>query len=357
MATKQFKGIIEFVLKDKLGRVIKQWSEPNIVKIFAKEILSHRLAHSRVWDPTGGSGSGTWVDSGIDPNNEFSAKYVLLGASYDADGVPLDTNDIRYYTIDPITGKPVPIRLDVGADYDGELINSIPLADPTRPLKRVENIAFETTYQPSGTPFLQPEVRALNNIVLLETTVTTSEYNGFGVAGSSGSSGSSPGSDYFTITEVALAAGPEMTTLPKCEIKPRQLFLQGVGGAYDGASIPAVASGGDTITISDPTDATIIKEGDQVKIVAAGGSADDGFGSEAPILNQIDPYYLVVSKQDSGSDVQLDRVPVNSSNVPITGAIGVLRNTLRIFSHRILTVPVKKTSDVELLIRWRIIFS
>ena len=348
---KQYRGIIEFEMRDRQGRLIRRWSEPNIVKIFAKEILSHRLPHAKVWDPNAGTGSGAWVAADVDPTGEFAAKYILLGASFDADGTPLDTNDTRFYVPDPVTGSPTPIRLDVGAENEGDLINPIPLSDPSRPLKKVENIGFESSYQPSSVPLLQSDVRAMNNIVLLETTLRTDEYNGFGI-GSSG--GSTPGSDYFTITEVALAGGIEIDFLPKCEVHPKDLFLQGHGGLLAAESIAAMATGTDTITITDIADAGVIKEGDQVKIIAAGGSADEGSAGE---LGQVSPFYLVLSKQPSGSDIQLDRVPVNSSNVPITGSIGIFRSTLRLFSHRILSTPVKKSSDLELLIRWRIIFA
>jgi len=347
---KSYRGEIEFEMYDRSGRLIRRFVVDNIVKIFAKEMLSHRLPHSKIWDPNGGSGSGAWTASDIDPLEEFSAKYILLGASFDSNGIPLDTNDPRFYTNDPITNKPVPIRLDVGAEYNGGLINPIPLADPQRPLKKIENVSFESSYQPSSVPLLQDDVRAMNNIVLLETTLEVDEYNGFGVAGSSGSAGSSPGSDYFTITEVALAGGAEINFLPRCEVTPEELFLQGVGGAFAGNSIPAMATGTDVITLgSDPS---VINEGDQIKIVEVGGSAEGSGG-----LGQVSQYYLVLSKQPSGSDVQLDRVPVNGSNVPIVGQIGVFRTTLRLFSHRVLSVPVRKSDSISLLIRWSIIFS
>jgi hypothetical protein len=354
VAPQSYKGIIEFIVRDRSGRELRRYTVPNIVKIFAKEMLSHRLPHARIWDPNAGTGSGAWVASDVDPAGEFAAKYILFGASFDAAGTPLDTNDPRFYTIDPVTNKPVPIRLGVGAAYDGGLINAIPLADPSRPLKKVESISFESSYQPSSVPLLQPEVRAMNNVVLLETVLRLDEYNGFGVAGSSGSAGSSPGSDYFTITEVALAGGIEIDFLPKCEVKPEELFLQGVGGTLAGASIQATATGTDTVTLASPTDTAVIKEGDQIKIEKAGGSA--GEGSEGD-LGQVSPYYLVIAKQPSGSDMQLDRVPVNSSNIPITGTIGVFRTTLRLFSHRILPVPVRKSSTEEITVRWRVFFS
>lgn len=338
---REYKGEIDFVFKDRLGNIVDVRTEPNIVKIFAKEILSHRMVHSKVWDRTANSGGGAWVNNSIDPNEEFSVKYILLGASFDSNGVPLDTNDPRYYTIDPVTQIATPIRLSPGAEYDGGLINAIPLAEPDRPLKRIENVSFEATYQPAGTPQLQDDVRPLNNIVLLETTLLLDEYNGFGLSASG---------DAFTITEVALAAGKELNSVGACECDPKKVFLE---GEADGTALSATASGTDVITLdSGVTDVDLIKEGDQIKIVAAGSTAatDD-------TLDQISPYYLVVGKTPGGRDVQLDRVPTNSDNAPLTGQVGVLRNTLRIFSHRVLATPVKKTSDFEILIRWRILLN
>jgi hypothetical protein len=338
---KEFKGEIEFIIKDRNGTIVDTIIEPNIVKVFAKEILSHRLPHSRVWDRTANSGVGAWVQSTVDPTEEFSAKYILFGASFDENGVPLDTNDTRFYQIDPITQIAVPIRLEPGADFGGGLINAIPVAEPDRPLKRIENIDFEATFQPAGTPQLQADVRAVNNIVLFETTLLQDEYNGFGLSGTSG--------DFFTITEVALAAGVELDTIGSCECDPKELFLTGDTG---GVALGASASGTDTITLDTSVDPSSIKEGDQIKIVAAGGTA-----AAAATLGQVTPFYLVVSKTAGGRDVQLDRVPAASDQTPIVGPIGIFKSTLRIFSHRILSSPVKKTSDFEILVRWRIIFS
>src|SRR5690349_153482 len=89
MSHREYKGEIEFVFKDKQGNVVHTHTEPNIVKIFAKEILSHRMPHSKVWDPSASSGAGGWVASTVDPNEEFSVKYIVLGASFDEDGIPL----------------------------------------------------------------------------------------------------------------------------------------------------------------------------------------------------------------------------------------------------------------------------
>lgn len=334
------KGEIEFIIKDRNGVVVHRHVEHNIVKIFAKEILAHRMPFSKVWDPNGGSGSGAWVPSNIDPLEDFAPKYILLGASFDENHVPLDTNDPRYYTKDPVTGFYVPITLGPGADYQGELINAIPLSEPDRPIKRIENISFSPTYQPAGTPLLQEDVRAMNNIVFLETTLQLDEYNGFGVTSS----------DYFTITEVALAAGKEIDASNACEKPPRDCFLD---GRADETALFAHANGTDVVSL-DPseTNVDLIKQGDQIKLTREGGTdeATDPF-------NQINPFYLVISKLPGGKDIQLDRVPVNSANQPISGPVGLFRDTLRIFSHRILSTPVKKSNNFEITIRWKIIFS
>src|SRR6516225_2650671 len=68
------KGVIEFIIKDRQGNVVANWHEPNIVKIPANEMLSHRLPSSQIWDPLAASGEGDWVDSGIDPTEEFAAR-------------------------------------------------------------------------------------------------------------------------------------------------------------------------------------------------------------------------------------------------------------------------------------------
>lgn len=334
------KGEIEFIIKDRNGNVVHRFVDHNIVKIFAKEILAHRMPYSKIWDPTAGTGSGAWIDSGIDALEEFAPKYILFGASFDENNVPLDTNDSRYYTLDTVTGMYVPNKLGVGAEFDGELINPIPLSEPDRPLKRVEQITFSPTYQPAGTPLLQDDVRAINNIVKLETTLRLDEYNGFGTTAS----------DYFTITEVALAGGRIIDAGEECDKTPRECFLD---GSADGDALVATANGTDVVnlSISEPL-VDLIQQGDQIKIVASGGTA----GSD-DILDQVNPYYLVVSKSSGGRDIQLDRVPVDSDNNPLVGQVGLFRDTLRIFSHRILSSPLKKTENFEITVRWSIIFA
>lgn len=334
-----YQGEIEFEIRDKQGRVLSQHREPNLVKIFAKEILAHRLPYSKVWDPNATGGSGAWVahDIGID---EFAAKYIVFGASFDENGNPLDTADTRFYTEDSVSGAFVPVTLGAGAEFDGGLINAVPISEPDRPLKRIERIFFEPTYQPAGTPLLQADVRPMNNVVVLETTLLKAEYNGMGVTTS----------DFFTITEVALVGAAEMGALGACECDPRDVFLT---GSSDGDAFLASAPGTATVSLdATETEVDAIKEGDQVKIVQAGSTAE-----EDEILNQVNPYYLVTSKALGGRDITLDRVPVDADNAALTGSIGLLRDGFRIFSHRVLSTPVKKSVDIEIVVRWRIIFN
>lgn len=336
---KRYEGEIEFIIKDKFGHVVQQIRQPNIIKIFAKEILAHRLPYSKIWDPNANSGSGGWVTHNINID-EFAAKYIVFGASYDENGNPLDTADTRFYTSDSVIGGFIPINLGVGAEYDGGLINPIPISEPTRPLKKIERIFYESSYQPSGTPLLQDDVRAINNVVVLETTLRKEEYNGLGITSS----------DFFTLTEVALVGAEEIDSVGSCECDPRNIFLT---GSNDGDALLASATG--TMTISlDPSESEVdlIKEGDQIKIVEPGTtSAADA------ILDQLNPYYLVISKTLGGRDIVLDRVPVDENNNMIVGNIGVLRDGFKIFSHRILKSPVKKSEDFEIVVRWRIIFN
>lgn len=343
-------GIVEFIIKDKNGRVLDHKVEKNIIKIFAKEMLAHRLPSTKVWNPDANGGLGAWVSSDIDLEEEFSARYIMFGASYDDNGLPLGTNDPRYYTIDTATGQYIPIRLNPSADYDGGLINAIPISEPTRPLKRVEKISFKSTYQPSGSPLLDENVRAINNIVSLETTLRLSEYNGFGVSGG----------DFFTITEVALVGGRLFDAVPNCDCNPVNLFLQGLSTGSSGGTggseiaINAVANGTNVVTIdlNEPTAVvSLFNVGDQIKIVNKGGTQTDH-----NTLNQINSNYLVTGFT-GGRDIQLDRVPTDSGGSPLVGEIGVFRNTMKIFSHRVLSNPIRKSDIFEIVVRWNIIFN
>lgn len=330
-----YNGEVEIEIRDRNGNIINKLRERNIVKVFAKEILAHRMAHRRVWDPAANTGSGAWVTHSVDLD-EFSVKYMVFGASFDENGDPLDSADERYYTSDSVLGGYVPIMLGPGAEYDGGLINPIPISEPTRPLKKIERIYFEPSYQPAGTPLLQSDVRAVNNVVVFETTLYKEEYNGLGLTSS----------DFFTITEVALVGAAETDAVGACNCDPRDIFLTGGGNG----ALLASANGTATISL-DPseTEVDLIKTGDQIKIVNHGSTASDD-----EILGQLNPYYLVESKLEGGRDIALDRVPVDSSNNPISGEIGVFRDGFRIFSHRILKTPVKKSSDFEIVVRWRI---
>jgi hypothetical protein len=332
-------GIIEVIIKDVHGRVLEHTRQHNIIKIGAKEILAHCLPYSKIWDPNASSGAGDWVSSGLNVADYFP-KYVLFGASFDpATGAALDTTDPRYYTTDPITGLTIPITLGVGAEYEGGLINAIPISEPGRPLKRVESIFFNPTYQPAGTPLMQDDVRAMNNIVVFETTLTKDEYNGFGMTDT----------DYFTITEVALAGGKELGDVGQCECDPKTIFLE---GKSDGTAISANATGTATISI-DPADIAyvdVVSVGDQIKIVGAGDTANGD-------LPQINDHYLVTSKLVGGSDIGLDRTPVDANGDSIVGPIGIFKDSLRLFSHRILKTPFKKSADFTIVVRWSIILN
>lgn len=339
-------GIIEFIIKDKNGNILDHRIEKNIIKIFAKEMLAHRLSSSKVWNQESNGGLGSWIESGIDTNEEFSARYIMFGASFDDNGNQLGTNDPRYYTIDTATGQYIPVRLNPSADFEGGLINAIPISEPTRPLKRVEKISFKSTYQPSGSPLIDANVRAINNIVSLETTLRLSEYNGFELTGS----------DFFTITEVALVGGRMFDAVPNCDCNPINLFLQGLPGITAGSEIAVntIANGTNVITIdgAEPTTAVeLFKTGDQIKIVNQGGTQIDH-----TTLNQVNSNYLVTNFI-GGRDIQLDRVPTDSNGSPLIGNIGVFRNTMKIFSHRILSYPIRKSNIFEIVVRWSIVMS
>ena len=354
-AYKTYRGELEFEIKDTTGRIIEKISQPNIVKIFAKEILSHRLCHSKIWDPTGGTGSGAWSTNDIDID-ELSVKYICFGASFDTNGTPLDQADPRFYTYNTITGAYDPVKLDPGTDNEslnnqqlglernGSLINPIPVSEPYRPLKRIERVYFQPSYQPAGTPLRSPGVRAINNIVVFETTLEKDEYNGFGTTAS----------DYFTLTEVSLVGAAEIESIGNCNCDPRMLFLT---GDMAGKPIKSIFNGTSTISL-DPSveDTNIIKEGDQIQIQSFSST------KEIPdFLNQINPFYLVVSKSPGGRDIVLDRTPTTSdTNVLIPGTdgiIGIYRDGFKMFSHRVLTTPIKKSSDFVIVVRWSIIMN
>lgn len=334
---KQYEGEVEFIIIDKHGREIRSLRQKNIIKIYAKEILSHRLPYHKVWDPNGGTGTGAWITHSIDIE-EYAPKYIVFGASYDQNGNPLDTSDTRYYIQDN-TGRYVAKQLNVGAEYDGGLINAIPIAEPNRPLKKVERIYYESSYQPAGSPLLDTDVRAMNNIIVFETTLRKDEYNGF----------VSTSSDFFTITEVALVGAAELDSVGTCNCDPRDIFLTGNNG------VPFLVNCSGTATVSlDISESQVdaIKEGDTVKIVDYNSTA-----AQDDIIEQLNPYYLVINKSLGGRDITLDRTPVNSNGDTIIGQVGLFRDGFKMFSHRILSSPIKKSNDFEIICRWRIIMN
>lgn len=343
---KTYFGEIEFEFRDSnTGEIITTRRDKNIIKIFSKEILAHRAPSAYKWDPLAGStssGYGAWVPSGVDPREDFSLKYILLGASFDSAGRPLDTNDDRFYQQDPVTGIYVPKRLEPGAYYDGGLINPIPINEYChRPLKRIEDFRFEPTYQPAGTPLLQEDVRAMNNILICETMLRADEYNGF----------YGTGGDCFTITEVALAAGRQIDTVEQCDILPRDLFLEGPYEATAIGGSNVVQLGSDCTSSYGDDWCPFIEAGDQIKITGMGGTD----GTDSPL--QVSPYYLVLDKDCDGRNLILDRVPTTVDGSDIDGPIWVYKSTLRLFSHRILSCPARKSPDYEIIIRWFITFS
>ena len=331
-----YDGEVEFEIRlARTGQLVDRIRSHNIIKIFAKEILAHRIPYSKVWDPNANGGVGAWVEHSIDID-EYAPKYICFGASFDVNGFPLDTADTRFYYYDDISRSYVARTLDVGATNDGGLINAIPIAEPIRPLKRIERIYFEPSYQPAGVPLLQDDVRAINNVLVLETVLRKDEYNGF------------QNNDFFTITEVGLVGAKEVTVVGACECNPRDIFLEGNAGV----ALGCYTSGAATITLDETTPINLInliKEGDQVKLVAEGGD------KQAGTLGQVSPYYLVISKAPGGRDITLDRTPVNFNNVPLEGKVGAFRDGFKLFSHRLLRSPVKKSIDYEITVRWRIL--
>ena len=230
---------------------------------------------------------------------------------------------------------------------NGSLINPIPVSEPSRPLKRIERIYFQPSYQPAGSPLVEtdgPNVRAVNNIVVFETTLEKDEYNGFGTTAS----------DYFTLTEVSLVGAAEIGSIGTCDCDPRMLFLT---GSVDGSPIKAIFNDSATISI-DPSvlDPDVIQEGDQIQL-----QAYDSTKNAPNFLGQLNPFYLVVNKQTGGRDVTLDRTPTNSDGTILTpnsgNTIGIYRDGFKMFSQRILTTPIKKSSDFVIIVRWSIILN
>ena len=132
------------------------------------------------------------------------------------------------------------------------------------------------------------------------------------------------------------------------------LFLT---GDASGNPLRTIFNGTSTISL-DPSvvDPDVIKEGDQIQIQSF--SSDK---SSPDFINQVNPFYLVISKSPGGRDIVLDRTPTTSDTnvlVPGTdGIIGIYRDGFKMFSHRVLTTPIKKSSDFVIVVRWSIIMN
>lgn len=334
--TKGVAGYFHVIVRcAKTGEIVTEHINKNIIKIFAKESIAHSIVPANIWDPIG----SVWTPHSLDLEL-YRPRYIVLGASFDENQLPISGIDSRYYNQDNINGGFIPKQLTPGATNNGGLINAVPIASPSRPLKRIEKIWFEPSYQPAGSPNLYDDIRAINNVVVFQTTLLSHEYNG--ISGTSG--------DFLTITEGALVAAPEVPVLGACECDPRTIFLT---GDSNGLAFGAIASGGSTITLDNSVvNINDIKEGDQIKIVDYGASPNT-----TSTLNQPNQYYLVINKSIGGHDVTLDRTLVDTTNTPITGNVGVLRDDFKMISHRILSSPVKKTADFIIDLRWLLTFA
>lgn len=339
-------GKLEIIIKDKNGNVIDRRIDHNIIKIFMKDHIPHTLAYPYVWDPTGGTGEGDWVANVLNHADLYHPKYIILGAAFDTSpssyGSPLSTNDADYYETDPISGQKSPKTLYSGAEYGGGLIKPIPIkVSDGRPLKRIESATTElATYQPPGTPYLRNDVRALFNVLKLQTTLEIDEYNGF-----------SDTYNYFDICEVALVSGPAFgASVSDCDCDPEQLFLLGDGCVYNDGGATTVdamevtlTAGSTILTLSNADNADCIYPGDQIKLIAPG-------------YTQTTQHYLVYSK--SGNQLTLDRVPKDDQNVNLpSGTYTMWVDRHRILCHRILESPFSKTSALEVTIIWNIYYS
>lgn len=329
--TNSVNGFVHITIKNtKTGEIVSDTIEQNVIKAFAKEVFAHSIIPNKIWDPI----TDAWVNHGIE-TDLYKIRYMTFGASFDENGEPLGGLDTRYYIPNNITGGFDPIRLNAGINNDGDLINPIPISYPSRPLKKIEKIYFTPSYQPSGNPIIFDDIRAINNVVVFQTTLRSDEYNSL----------SSTGGDYLTITESQLVAAPEISGNTICDCSPRNLFLN---GDSNGLAFDAVTSSSQTITLAtEVVNVNDIKEGDQIKIVQQGSTPDT-----QNIVGQVNPYYLVVSKQVGGRDITLDRTPVNSNGDVLNGSIGVLKDDYKVFSHRILRAPFKKSETFEVDIKW-----
>lgn len=315
-------GTIQIITKNKHGQTIKTHTQTNTLKTHLKETLTHQIQPNNLWNPNANNGTGAWQ-----PNttklDRTTPRYIILGASYDTNGNPIQ-NDPRYYTTNN-QNQTTPIKITPGNTHPNLLINPIPINTPNRPLKKIQNIYLTNTYQPAGTPTLQTDTQALNTTITFETTLQTEEYNGI----------TGIGQDHFTITEIGIATGPEeYTTNPTeavCEKLPHELFQNTYNVNLTGTA---------TVVIDTTTDTTTLHQGDQVQITDPTGTT------------QLNNYYLIIHKTPGGHDITLDRIPTDTNGNPITGATTLIQNNMQIIAHRILTYPQTKNINTELTIRW-----
>jgi hypothetical protein len=325
-------GFVHITVKDvNSGEIVSDTVEKNVIKVFAKEVFAKSIIPNKIWDPI----LSQWVDHSIN-TDLFKVRYMTFGASFDENNEPIAGLDTRYYTENFATGGFDPIKLDAGINNDGDLINPIPISYPSRPLKKIEKIYFTPSYQPAGSPLIYDDIRAINNVVVFQTTLRSNEYNSL----------SSTGGDFLTITESQLVAAPEVSDFSACDCNPRKLFLSGDnnGLAFDAV----VTQGSQTITLAqDVVDVNRIREGDQIKIVQQGTNTD-----EVAEFPQVNSYYLVINKQDGGRDITLDRSPTDNNGNFINGVVGILKDDYKVFSHRILRAPFKKNETFEVDVKW-----
>lgn len=278
-------------------------SDNNIIKVAAKEVMAINLAPPRVWDPN----EQEWVDNSL--SDDMSVRYMWFG-----------------------TGSTS--MLSSSFNYDGSLQEPILISTLT-PLKRIESVYLNNSYQPSGNPYNHDDVRAILNEIVFETVMKADEYNELP---------DTSGSDVI-LAEAGLVAARELPVDDDCGCAPDILFL---GTENDGTAIPITFSGSEVVTINvSSSKHTTIKAGDQIKIVASGTLKTDMHD----VIEQHNPYYTVVEKLTNGRDLLLDRIPRNADNDILTGSAGIFRVGHRLICYK--KIPVfRKSFPLEITFSW-----
>ena len=131
--TEDMAGYVHITVKNVVtGEIVSDTIDKNIIKIFAKESISHSIVPQNLWDPIGTA----WVPHALDLEL-YRPRYIVFGAAFDENQQPVSGVDNRYYEPDTISGGFRAITLTPGATFGGGLINAVPIASPDRPLKRV----------------------------------------------------------------------------------------------------------------------------------------------------------------------------------------------------------------------------